>query len=180
MRTFVAIDITNELILDSISKIQSELKIKAKPVDVKNIHFTIQFLGEITESMSENVQKALRTIEFEPFLLSFTGIGAFPKPKFPRVIWIGTDDIGGNKLKGLADRVEDALSPLGFKRDKSFKPHVTIFRIKNKIGDITKDLEIFQKKEFGTQQITQIKFKKSVLTPTGPIYSDLLEINAVQ
>ena len=178
MRTFVAVEITNNMILEEIKKIQNDLKIKAKPVELKNMHFTLEFLGEITESMSEDVQKALKAIAFEPFKLSFRGIGAFPKPKFPRVVWVGTDDIGGNKLKELASKVENVLSPLGFKSDKPFKPHVTIFRIKSKIGDITKDLERFQNIELGSQLVSQIKFKKSVLTSNGPVYSDLLEVDA--
>ena len=180
MRTFVAVEISSESILEEIKKIQTGLRINAKPVETKNVHFTLLFLGEINESKSEAIQKALSSIEFESFMLSFRGIGAFPKPKFPRVIWIGTDDIGGAKLKELANKVENALSPLGFKSDKPFKPHVTIFRIKSKIGDITKDLEKFQNVELGMEHISQIKFKKSVLTSTGPVYSDLLEINAIQ
>jgi 2'-5' RNA ligase len=32
--------------------------------------------------------------------------------------------------------------------------------------------------EFGTETISQIKLKKSVLSPKGPEYSDLLEVNA--
>ena len=178
MRTFVAVEITSETILNEIKKLQNDLKIKAKPVDVKNMHFTLEFLGEISESMNYDVQKALKSITFEPFILSFRGIGAFPKPKFPRVVWIGTDNIGGNKLKELAKQVEDVLAPLGFKNDKPFKPHVTIFRIKSKIGDTTKDLKRFEGVELGSQQVTQIKLKKSVLTSDGPIYSDILEVNA--
>ena len=96
--------------------------------------------------------------------------------KFPRVIWIGTDEKGGNELVSLAEKVQDTLVPLGFKSDKPFKPHITIFRIKNKIGDITKELEKFESLEFGTQEITNFKLKQSVLTSKGPIYSDLIEI----
>ena len=48
MRTFIATEINNEQVLNSIKKIQSELKIKAKPVSLKNIHFTLLFLGEIS------------------------------------------------------------------------------------------------------------------------------------
>ena len=98
--------------------------------------------------------------------------------KFPRVIWIGTDEIGGNALVDLAKKVESVLAPLGFTSDKPFKSHITIFRIKNKIGDISKDLEKFESYEFGSQEITKIKLKQSVLTPQGPIYSDLEEISA--
>ena len=65
-------------------------------------------------------------------------IGAFPKLKFPRVIWIGTDENGGNMLIQLSKKVEKVLEPLGFCSDKPFKPHITVFRIKKKIGDMTK------------------------------------------
>ena len=66
---------------------------------------------------------------------------AFSKPKFPRVIWIGTDDDGGNMLIQLSKKVEKVLEPLGFFSDKPFKPHITVFRIKKKVGDITKELD---------------------------------------
>jgi 2'-5' RNA ligase len=32
--------------------------------------------------------------------------------------------------------------------------------------------------EFGIQSVSKIKLKKSVLSPEGPEYSDLLEVNA--
>ena len=33
------------------------------------------------------------------------------------------------------------LKPLGLVSDKPFKPHLTVFRIKKKIGDITEELK---------------------------------------
>ena len=66
MRTFVAVEI-NEEVRNSIKKIQSELKINAKPVSLENIHFTLLFLGEISDEKSEKVQKALDSVEFSPF-----------------------------------------------------------------------------------------------------------------
>ena len=117
-------------------------------------------------------------LEFSPFEVSFVGVGAFPKPSFPRIVWMGTEKTGGEKLSDLAKKVEGALDPLGFKNDKPFKPHITIFRIKNKVGDITKGLSRFENVEFGSQKISEIKFKKSVLTSDGPIYSDLQVITS--
>ena len=173
MRTFVAVEITDHGLLEEIKKFQSDINIKAKPVNLDIIHFTLLFLGEISEEISNKVQVALRSIRFSSFDVKFIGVGAFPKAKFPRVIWIGTDSSGGEKLANLAKKVEDALLPLGFKSDKAFKPHITVFRVKNKIGDISDDLTKFNTREFGIQKITEIKFKKSTLKPEGPIYSDL-------
>lgn len=177
MRTFVAVEITSLQVLDSIKKLQSSLKIAARPVEIHNVHFTLLFLGDISEEMSQKVKAELGTIEFSPFDISFEGVGAFPKPKFPRVVWVGVDSNGGRRLVELAKKVEEKLSPLGFKPDKEFRPHVTIFRIKNRI-DITDELSKHFGAKFGTQQVSEIKFKQSVLTPTGPIYSDLESISA--
>ena len=177
MRTFVAAEITDQGILNSIKRLQSNLRIGARPVELQNMHFTLLFLGEISEDMVQIVQNELRNIQFESFDISFEGIDAFPKPKFPRVVWVGVKN-GAEDLVKLAKNVEEKLSPLGFKSDKEFKPHITIFRIKNKIGDITDELAKYSNEKFGSQRISEIKFKKSILTPNGPIYSDLQEIKA--
>jgi len=178
MRTFVAIEISNNEVINSIKKFQDKININARPVESKNFHFTLQFLGEISEENSQKIIQALRTIEFSSFSINLKGVGAFPKPKFPRVIWIGTDENGGNMLIRLSKKVEKVLEPLGFFSDKPFKPHITVFRIKKKIGDITKELENQKMIDFGIQEVTSIKLKKSELTSNGPIYSDLEEIKA--
>jgi 2'-5' RNA ligase len=178
MRVFVAVEISNNDLINSIIKLQSEINIKAKPVKRQNLHFTLQFLGEISEEIVQKIKQALRTIEFSSFIVNFKGIGVFPKKEFPRIIWIGTDEIGTNVLVSLTKKVEKVLSPLGFIPDKPFKSHITIFRIKNKVGDISEELEKFKTHEFGSQKISSIKLKQSVLTSQGPLYSDLEEIKA--
>lgn len=178
MRTFVAVEISNQQVLDSIKKLQSSLKIEAKPVDTQNMHFTLMFLGEVSEEMVQKVGAQLKTIEFAPFDMSFEGVGAFPKPKLPRIVWVGLDNEGGSKLSLLARTVEEKLAPLGFSSDKPFKPHATIFRIKNRVGDISDELAKYSTAKLGVQKVSELKFKKSVLTPSGPVYSDLEVISA--
>jgi 2'-5' RNA ligase len=180
MRVFVAIEISNKEVINSIKKIQDKINIDAKPVETKNFHFTLQFLGEISEEIKHKIIQALHTIEFSSFSITLQGVGAFPKLKFPRVIWIGTDENGGNMLIQLSKKVEKVMEPLGFFSDKPFKPHITIFRIKKKIGDITNELESQKVIDFGIQEISSIKLKKSELTSSGPIYSDLMEVQAIK
>jgi 2'-5' RNA ligase len=179
MRTFVAIEVNNKDVLNSIHKIQTELNIKAKPVELHNMHFTVQFLGEVSEEMIGKISDALNSIEFSAFSISFASIGVFPKPNFPRVIWIGTND-GVNELEELAEMIRSKLSDIGFSPDKKFKPHVTIFRVKNKIEDLPSKLEKFSSCSFGKQLISEIKLKKSELTYQGPIYTDLLVVKGKQ
>lgn len=177
MRAFVAVEITDNEILDSIRKVQDEIKIAAKPVEVKNMHFTLLFLGEITEEMAGKVAEQLKTIEFSPFSISFEGVGAFPKPRFARVVWIGIKE-GADELVRLAKTVEEKLASLGFSADKPFKPHATIFRIKGRAEDVTGQLSNHFATNFGVQPVSEIKLKRSILTPQGPIYSDLKVIRA--
>jgi len=175
VRTFIAIEVNDQGVLNSIHKIQTELNIKAKPVELHNMHFTVQFLGEVSEEMVEKISDALNSIDFSAFSISFASIGVFPKPNFPRIIWIGTND-GVSELEKLAEMIRSKLSHLGFSPDKKFKPHVTIFRVKNKIEDISDKLEKFSSYYFGKQTVSEIKLKKSELTSTGPIYTDLLVV----
>jgi 2'-5' RNA ligase len=179
MRAFVAIEVSDKDVLNSIHKIQTELNIEAKPVELHNMHFTVQFLGEVSEKMIGKISDALNSIEFSAFSISFVSIGVFPKPNFPRVIWIGTND-GINELEKLAGMIRSKLSQLGFSPDKKFKPHVTIFRVKNKIEGISDKLEKFSSYYFGKQTVSEIKLKKSELTPNGPIYTDLLVVKGKQ
>ena len=179
MRTFIAIEVNDQDVLNSIHKIQTELNIKAKPVELHNMHFTVQFLGEISEEKVRKISDALNSIKFSAFSISFASIGVFPKPNSPRVIWIGTND-GINELEKLAEIIRSKLSHLGFSPDKKFKPHVTIFRVKNKIEGISDKLEKLSSYYFGKQTVSEIKLKKSELTPNGPVYTDLLVVKGKQ
>ena len=178
MRTFVAVEIQNSKVLDSITTLQSELKVKARPVSKENMHFTLLFLGEIADEIAPKIMEALGSITFSPIQVNFGGVGAFPNSRFPRVIWVGVDETASQNLVKLAEQVEEKLGPLGFKSDKPFKPHLTIFRIKNKIGDISNELDKLKTVQLGRDTITELKFKKSILTPSGPIYSDLQVVKA--
>lgn len=177
MRAFIAAEITDAGVLDSIARMQSEMKIAAKPVELQNMHFTLLFLGEIPDDVAGKVVAQLEGMEFLPFEVSFEGTGAFPKPRSPRVIWIGVKD-GRDQIIQLAKNVEERLAPLGFSADKPFKPHITIFRIKNGSSDITEQLSKYSSTRFGRQLISEIKLKRSVLTPQGPVYSDVGVVTA--
>jgi len=179
VRTFIAIEVNDQDVLNSIYKIQAELNIKAKPVELHNMHFTVQFLGEVSEEMIRKISDTLNSIEFSTFSISFASIGVFPNPNSPRVIWIGAND-GVNELEKLAETIHTKLSHLGFSPDKKFKPHVTIFRIKNKIEGMSSKLEKFSSYYFGKQTVSEIKLKKSELTPNGPVYTDLLVVKGKQ
>ena len=164
--------------MKNIETFQKNVQIDAKPTKIDQIHFTLKFLGEIDESKCEQVKNTIKEISFSSFDLSLKGVGGFPNLKNPRVIWIGIDENGVEKLAHMANEIGIKLTSLGFENDKKFKPHLTIFRVKKKINDISVMMKDYQTIEFGTQTVSKIKVKRSVLSPKGREYSDLLEVNA--
>ena len=104
MRIFVAIEITNKEVIDSITQFQGKIDVDAKPIKSKNFHFTLQFLGEVSEEITHEIIQALCKIKFSSFDVNLKGVGAFPKSKSPRIIWIGTDENGGNMLIKLSEK----------------------------------------------------------------------------
>jgi 2'-5' RNA ligase len=180
MRTFIAVDVAS-----AIAKLQNEIMSRAgwgprevKPVDAQNFHFTLIFLGEKNDGDIGRIKSKMAEIEFEPFTLTYTNVGAFPKPASARVVWIGVDPEGEQNLIALANYVVGKMAELGFHADKPFSPHMTIFRAKAQpvqVGDIAAR---YQGKTFGSDLIDSVHLKKSDLSPTGPTYSNIYTVEA--
>lgn len=178
MRIFVAVKITDGGTIDMIKRVQSEIGAGGRRVGSENLHFTLQFLGEVPENLLADMVRAVESVRFPQFDVSLTGIGAFPSARRPRTVWAGTDDAGGSMLIGLADKVREAFRPLGLSADRPFRPHMTIFRIKKKAQDMTDELKRYEGTCLGTQSVSSISLMKSVLGPDGPAYSDLATVGA--
>ncbi len=180
MRTFIAVDVVSQ---DSIGKLQDDIVSDAgwksrhiKPLSPQNFHFTLIFLGEVSDL--DKIKNKMDELQFEPFTLTYQGVGAFPKPSAARIIWIGTDPVGGQKLVTLANDMIAKMVEIGFSADKPFSPHMTIFRIKGspvRIGDIPTK---YEGRTFGSDLIDKVHLKKSDLAPSGPIYSNIYTVAA--
>ena len=180
MRTFIAVDVTSR---DLIGKLQNEIMSNAgwtlrevKPVELQNFHFTLFFLGEVSDI--DVIKFKMQELQFEPFALTYQGVGAFPKPSSAKIIWLGTDPAGGQKLLGLANDVISKMAELGFSADKQFSPHVTIFRVKGtpvRVGDISAK---YDGMIFGSDLVDRVHLKKSDFTPSGPVYSNIYTVEA--
>ncbi|MCY4491522.1 MAG: RNA 2',3'-cyclic phosphodiesterase [Thaumarchaeota archaeon] len=174
MRVFVAVDISDH-ITDVISEFQASSGIGGKPVRPHNMHFTLQFLGDIHDN-SKRVIAAFSGMAFSKFDIKLQGLGTFPEKGSPRIVWVGTDSAGGQKLCELSEMVRHTLAPLGYSNSTAFKPHVTIFRLKPR--DTVSRLAEFAETSFGMQQVLTIKLKQSILNKDGPTYTDLAEVAA--
>ena len=180
IRSFLAFDIDNNMVLNRLATIQNQLVqtgADLKLVEPQNIHITVRFLGNITPAMVETISTEMRKIQFTPFTVQIKGLGAFPNPNYSRVIWAGIT-LGADQLKNVFNQLEPQLRGLGFKPDsKGFSPHLTIARVRsgrNKLqlaNFITENANY----EFGAVNAKCLRLKKSDLTTRGPVYSTLKE-----
>jgi 2'-5' RNA ligase len=180
IRSFIAFDMENDTVLNRIAAAQKLLVqtgADLKPVDPRNIHVTIRFLGNITPATAEKIHEEMNKTQFTPFTAHISGIGAFPNPHSPRVVWAGITE-GADQLRSVFSQLEPRLQGLGFTPDpKGFSPHLTIARVRSARNkqQLAEFLSKNAKYEFGTINARCLRLKKSVLTPRGPIYSTLKE-----
>ena len=179
VRSFVSVDV---LIKDKIVELQNMMvkeedwrMLQVKPVEKQNLHFSILFLGEITPETVDILKFRLSDLVFQPFTVTYRGLGVFPSIAKPRIIWMGTDAEGAKKLTNLSQKVVTSVKDV-VKPDKPFIPHVTLFRIKS--GRLRADnmLRKYHDISFGSDLIDRIHIKKSELTKSGPIYSVIFTV----
>ena len=179
IRSFVAIELTQET-REKLVIIQEQIKqsqAKVRWVNPNGIHLTLKFLGNIHPAQVDEIaETAAREVENEPPLtLRPSGLGAFPIRRKPRVIWIGMEG-EVQRLTEIQSRVENALEPLGFVREKRpFRPHLTIGRVKDhrRLQALIDAMTALELPEFDSFDVTEIILYKSDLRPTGAIYTKL-------
>jgi 2'-5' RNA ligase len=178
IRTFVAVDLPEEFHA-KISGVQSKfIGPGLRPVDPSLVHITLKFLGDVDDAQLAEITSALDKVDCPSFDSKVSGVGAFPGLKDPRVVWLGAD----GDYSCLHGQVESLMSGIGFKKDtRKFTSHATIARITYLSGSRRKEListiESFRSFDVGSMHVDTVKLKKSTLTPQGPIYETLHEIN---
>ncbi|HUU75563.1 MAG TPA: RNA 2',3'-cyclic phosphodiesterase [Methanoregulaceae archaeon] len=176
VRLFVAIDLPPE-IREQIKDSQQELKKSRARLSLVNpeiIHITMKFIGEVEKDAVESIKKKLDNILDSPFEVQVTGISA-DNPRRPRVVWCTIDDQG--RCAQLHERIEDALFPLGIKKEgRKFRPHATVARVKRFDSTLIESIRPLVSVPYGNFIINGFTLKKSTLTPTGPIYEDIMEV----
>ncbi len=180
LRSFIAFDIDNEAVLTRLKEFQqaiTETGADLKLVKPENIHMTIRFLGNIAPYMVDRVFDVIRQVKFKPFRMTLRGVGAFPNPRNPRVVWAHIRE-GAEQLRVISEQLETSLVRLGFAPDrKGFTPHLTVARVRSGKNrpELTSYIHSNADYEFGIIDAKCLRLKRSVLTPQGPIYSILKE-----
>lgn len=183
IRAFIAIDLPPEVLqcLDDVSQ-QLKQELGGAPVrwvPVENIHLTLKFLGDVSESNIDMLTDFLQSTvsNVKQFEFSVGGLGAYPKPHRPRVIWVGVE--APPELMTAQRSVESEMSRLGYARERRpFNPHLTLGRVSrhstnqdvSNIADVIKTHTVGY---LGSARVTALHIYRSDLKPSGAIYTKL-------
>jgi len=174
MRLFVAIDLPDET-REACRSFRREKLDGAKWVAVEQIHLTLRFIGESSEEQALALRSALQGIHARSFPLRVRGLGCFPGPKRPRVLWLGLEV--SQPLLNLQASIENMVQSVGFLPEpKSFSPHLSLARFRFSLaGQVQSFLEKYQ--AWGTSDFTVTSFflYSSLLLPQGAKHEKLEE-----
>lgn len=178
MRAFVALEVSDEKVLDALVALQSELAgsgADLKLVERPNLHFTMKFLGEISDAEAKDADSRLRSLRLKGGEVLVAGVGAFPSPHRPNVVWVGVADSDKPKVQIIAEAVIGALEGIGERDSRPFQAHLTLARVRSQrnAGALSSKLAAVSDRAIGRIRLSSFALKSSVLTPRGPTYSDI-------
>jgi 2'-5' RNA ligase len=183
LRAFIAVEIPPEIhkaIESKTAPLRAALDTSlVRWVPTDNIHLTLKFLGDVSPTNVEMLSQMLsvEVSQHPTFALKFGGLGTFPNPRRPRVIWIGIQAPAGHEA--LQRGIETATATLGYpSEERPFSPHLTIGRVKQNAGSagvqkIRTALEQTKVGALGAAQVSAVHLFKSDLKPSGAVYTRL-------
>lgn len=181
IRSFIAIPLPQP-VQKSVAKLirgleQPDDGIRWVPTD--NLHLTLKFLGDVTNTEVPNVCTAMRRAcqDFEPFELNYVGTGGMPTNDRARVLYVGVDD-PTQELTRLATTLETKMADLGFKPEpRDYRPHLTLGRVRNghrsSHDDVMTRLLSHQDTSWGDTTVTKVLLIASFLEKSGPSYQTM-------
>jgi len=143
----------------------------------EGVHLTLKFLGEVDESAVTELRTALgRAVAGAgAFDMEMHGIGAFPTPSHPRVLWAGVRE-GASRLAELASSVDRELTPLGFQPEtRAFAAHLTLARSRDprQARSLAGWIAAHADEPFGRLPVRAVVLFQSLLSREGSTYLPL-------
>ena len=176
VRAFVALEILGN-VADSLVQSEKELEVTGadiKLVERENLHLNLKFLGEISEAQASEARFRLARLSLNGADVRVRGLGAFPAPSRPRVVWAGVAPEDESLVLAIAKEVMKALDGIGERDNRPFAPHITLGRVRSgrNVRELVEVLRLNAGREFGAAELREIKLKSSTLTQGGPVYRD--------
>jgi len=185
-RLFIAVAIPGQVKAE-IERTQAELRralpdSNARWTRPEQFHLTLRFLGEVeaarVDALGEAAHDACRG--FTPLRLRAEGLGCFPDPRHPRVLWTGVRD-ETDQLPRLQEAVVLATGSFTIEeKEEQFTGHVTLARFKgikrSQAEALTSAAAGMTKPLFGEWTAYKIELMRSQLLPQGARHTSLAAI----
>ena len=191
MRLFIAAPLAPEIreaLCTNLTRVRAGLsRMPIKWVPPENLHLTFRFLGETPQSDVDALTKRLRGVclSWAPIEVRVAGLGCFPAPSAPKVIWVGLQS--APRLLNLHDAIQKATAEFGVRekpgfavRRTPFTPHLTVGRVKDVSAaerrELGRELSRQTLGDVGGWRIERVTLMESELSAAGSRYRELAGI----
>lgn len=148
-------------------------------VPAHNVHLTLKFLGDVSPTSLDLIKQMMVTeaAQYPAFDVQVEGLGCYPNPRRPRVLWVGLR--APAELASLQRAIDAAAARLGYEsEERDFSPHLTIGRVRQNasstdLHNIRTALDEIRVGWLGTARVDAVHLFKSELRPEGSIYTRL-------
>lgn len=182
MRAFFCVELEESLkqSLQQLTRPLRQTTADVSWVKSENFHITLKFLGEIDSSLLTRLREVSEEVVtlVPPFTCTFDRTGAFPDERKPKVLWVGCSQIP-QELVLLHAALDTQLEKLGFERERHFKAHITVGRVKEENKNRLEGLNKIFRKTTNFQFVstaTDLTLMESQLTPEGSIYKPVFRL----
>jgi 2'-5' RNA ligase len=177
MRLFTGLDLPGDIVAnleELLRRLKPAARIHWSPP--ANLHVTTKFIGEWPDARLGELKAALGDLPVRDVIpVRIRRVGFFPNPNSARIFWCG---IEAPRLTELAADTDSATAALGVRREeRPFSPHLTLARIKERVElhPLTEAIAALASLEFGSFEATSFYLYRSILRPTGSVYTKLAE-----
>jgi 2'-5' RNA ligase len=177
-RLFIALEVP-EAVRSELERAQQRLRREVSGGVIRwarqdQLHLTLRFLGDVEAGrVPELIQGLQRACgQFAALEMRAGGIGFFPSPQRPRVIWAGATDTR-ERLTALAGAITQAtLTFCAEPSETRFAGHITLGRIKD-LSSVARAAGRETGRFYGEWVALEIALIRSRLASSGSTYSRL-------
>ena len=183
VRAFIAVDLPSDL-QERLAQVSQELYAEMGDAPIRwvtadHMHLTLKFLGDVSLNNPEVLTNILRkeAPEREEMVISLGGVGAFPKLRRPRVVWVGIE--APDEMMFLQRGIDRQTARVGYAREpREFSPHITLGRVSRNAspGEVRMIGDVLGAKKvgfLGVARITAVHLYRSDLQESGAVYTRL-------
>ncbi len=177
IRTFLALELPTAFKKELITRINNFKAYNSsgvKWVEDKNLHITLQFIGDTREDhIKELAEKFHRIIlDFKQAHLQNPQIQLIPG-KHPRILWVNFDAVNQDIYK-ISRKIKSEIANLGYRLDKKpLRIHATLGRIKKRLSEILINKILSSEISIKQIVITRATYYQSILRSDGPVYHEI-------